>query len=262
MVGDYDYDDFDSLGEPVRDSDSVSLRHYAIELIAALAVVGILILLLSDAKGAQPSAPTCRIMAVDPVTYMGFAYGSGVLVAQADDTGYVVTARHVVELEDKPESRFVVLFPQSDGFCYAARTITFAPNDAIDLALVTVSMRQGEVPVRPIDWRIPEEGESLWQSGYGNNLQRPHEYWMRVLPNLRKLRDGTETRFSGPSPLVTSRLSRQGDSGGPIGDASGRVVGIVCGNVFTEGCGLHCTLGDQEWLRQLLPPIERSILVR
>lgn len=202
------------------------------------------------AFGAELSPSTCKVVEFSPMGSVE-AHGSGVLVAKADGAGYVLTAKHVAE--KKPGNRMMVLFPRSFEFAFLSSAVTHAPDD-IDLSLLMIDA-PADIAPRPIAWRLPETGEKVWQSGFGNSKRGPREWWSNVLPL-----ETSQGRWTSPSLLLLNRPSTQGDSGGPIIDAHGRVVGICTNTDDTRG--YHVTVADQQWLREIIPAQERSIVVK
>lgn len=219
-------------------------------LIVLTVVIGVL---CAPAKGAELSPSTCRIVEFNADNVMASAYGSGVLVAKANTVGYVLTAQHVADTQ--PGGKLVAIFPASEKFAYACHDRQDSPNDT-DLAVLTIDIPRDIAP-RPISMQPLAVGDAVWQSGYGNREEAPAETWSLVLP-LREQVGDTIYRYAEPSLLMVSTPARSGDSGGPICDRHGRIVGII--SATGEKAGFHVTLADQLWLRDILP--ENSILVK
>lgn len=229
--------------------------------VAILFVLSLLLLALCGSMcfGQVDSPSTCRVIELDETNGLALGYGSGVLVAKDDRSGYVLTALHVATDDKHPLSQFVAIFPHSNQFAYAVREIHFSRKTEADISLLVIESPTDIAP-RHIDWRIPTEGEKVWQSGYGNHDDKPREAWSRVLPLIERTSHGVTKEYTTPSLLLLDKPSRSGDSGGPIIDAQGRVVGIISGT--TNKQGFHVTVGDQAWLKRILPGQEKSILVR
>lgn len=232
-----------------RDADGWRVLVAAIMLL----VFAVLVLIVGNVCGAEISPSTCRVTEVSRDNCQTTAAGSGVLVAKADELGYVLTAKHVIEGE--PNTKHLVMFPRSERFAYPVEALRAGD---VDLALLVIAAPV-DVSPRPIRWRATSQGEKVWQSGFGNEREGgPRESWSTVSPLIRHTAQGETIEYVSPSLLLLSRPARQGDSGGPIIDAHGRCVGII--SATDDTLGFHVTLADQQWLRDLLP--ENSILVR
>lgn len=232
----------------------------ALDLLASIRVVGFTLLALivlclcsCFSYGAELSPSTCKVVEFSSRGEIKSS-GSGVLVAKSNGVGYVLTAKHVAV--GAPGRHLVCLFPRSRRFAYSAPTVDLGPQQ-IDLALLTIDAPQDIAP-RPIAWRTPLEGEKLWQSGFGNSKSGQREWWSRVAPRVSLTENGDRIEFVGKSLLLLDQPSTQGDSGGPVIDQSGRVIAITSATDATRG--YHVTVGDQQWLRDILP--ENSILVQ
>ena len=138
--------------------------------------------------------------------------GSGVIIAQANDAVYVLTASHVV---NRPE-RIAVHFVWRDGKSHPpvdrVRKEIIARDKQADLALIRLDYR-GEVPgVAPI--RIVQIGAPFRCLSVGcDDGSFPWCWESRV------------TRGE-PQSWVTERPPWHGRSGGPLLDTAGRTVGI------------------------------------
>lgn len=164
-------------------------------------------------SGQTPHPAVVRIIAPEP---SGVSLGSGVLVDTNDSQGLVLTNWHVIR-----DSRSAVLVQFPDGFQSAGTVVRF--DEAWDLAAISIWKPQ-TAPVQLSDHN-PSPGEPLSIAGYGRGAYR--------------LQSGRCTEYLSPGNGYPKELvelaapARQGDSGGPILDASGRLAGVL----FGEGEG-------------------------
>lgn len=164
-------------------------------------------------SGQEPHPAVVRIIAPEP---SGVSLGSGVLVDINDSQGLVLTNWHVIR-----DSRSAVLVQFPDGFQSAGTVVRF--DEAWDLAAISIWKPQS-TPVELADHN-PFPGEPLSIAGYGRGAYRSQS--------------GRCTEYLSPGTGYPKELvelaapARQGDSGGPILDATGRLAGVL----FGEGEG-------------------------
>ncbi len=168
-----------------------------------------------------PHPAVARIIALD---LKGASLGSGTLVAVNETHGLVVTNWHVVR--DARGGAILVLFP--DGFASPA-TVLKTDRDW-DLAALAI-WRPRAIPVA-IAQAAPRPGEWLAIAGYGQGQYRTVK--------------GVCTQYLSPSlnlprELVELRAAaRQGDSGGPIFNSHGELVGVLFGSGDFDTMGAYC----------------------
>jgi hypothetical protein len=164
-------------------------------------------------SGQTPHPAVARIVAPEPG---GVSLGSGVLVDANAAQGLVLTNWHVIR-----DSRSAVLVQFPDGFQSAGTVVRF--DEAWDLAAISI-WKPSATPV-PLATRNPAPGEPLSIAGYGRGSYRAQT--------------GRCTEYLSPGTGYPRELvelaapARQGDSGGPILDAEGRLAGVL----FGEGEG-------------------------
>ncbi len=154
--------------------------------------------------------------------------GSGVLVRWGRRK-VVITARHVV----RGAKRIIVDFPGRRR-CRKVTILLF--DDRWDCCALQV----GDLPkdIEPVEFAFGEEarfrgGERLVSCGYGPDGR------LAVNRGLFKgYRRSSKAPDQGPDDwMVISGRARQGDSGGPVFDSKGRVVGVLWG---TDGREVVC----------------------
>jgi hypothetical protein len=167
-----------------------------------------------------PHSAVVRILAPDAT---GWSQGSGSLIAVWDEYGLVITNWHVVR---DAAGAISVGFP--DGFRSAARVVR---TDADwDLAALLI-WRPGASPL-PISSVAPRPGDVLTIAGHGSGQYR--------------VATGRCTQYVAPASnlpyemVEVSAAARQGDSGGPILNAQGELVGVLFGSGGGTTAGSYC----------------------
>ena len=137
---------------------------------------------------------------------IGNSQGSGVIVSKS---GYILTAGHVVRRPGLDVTIFM-----SDGRKWHGKTL--GVNAAIDSGLVKIT--------EPGDWPYVEMGRSadLKPGQWCLALGHPNGYRRDRPPVLRLGR----VIQNGPRLIVTDCTLVSGDSGGPLFDLDGKVIGI------------------------------------
>ena len=145
-------------------------------------------------------------MSATVAVQVGRANGSGVII---DDEGHVLTAAHVA---GQP-GRMAIIY-LSDG--REARGVTLGMNQELDAGMIRIS-DPGAWPHAPLGSSATvREGEFCLATGHpgGYDVGRPPVLrWGRVLKNE-------------PSALLTDCTLVGGDSGGPLFNLDGKVIGI------------------------------------
>ncbi len=160
-----------------------------------------------------PQQPHPSVVRVSVDESDGIAHGSGTLVDVRERFGLIVTNWHVVRDATGP---IHVVF--SDGFRSAAQVLRVDRD--WDLAALLI-WRPRASPV-PLATKAPQPGELLTIAGYGTG-------------NYRSV-TGRCTQYVAPSDrhpfemVEVAARARQGDSGGPIFNASGELAGVLFGS--------------------------------
>ncbi len=196
--------------------------------------------------------------AVDP--------GSGVIVARQDSTYYVVTARHVVE----KDNRYEIL--TYDGGKYPVNATKIAKFKDVDLAIVTFVSKSNYRVATLSRYLAPtyerrsynqsdvfsgleaNQQQAIFVSGFPNPVNEndpPHQYVF----NPGRLVDTSGSAISDPSNrsegyrLSYNNFTRVGMSGGAVLDANGRVIAIhgrADGQKFIGGRVVDKTLPESK----------------
>jgi hypothetical protein len=165
---------------------------------------------LPEAPREQPHPAVVRVNVEEADAV---AHGSGTLVDVRDQYGVVITNWHVVR---DATGSISVVFP--DGFRSAARVLRVDRD--WDLAALLI-WRPQVTPVS-IASRAPQPGERLTIAGYGAGDYRSSS--------------GRCTQYVAPSSrhpfemVEVATSARQGDSGGPMLNASGELAGVLFGS--------------------------------
>ncbi len=154
----------------------------------------------------------------------GHTYGSGTLIDKNAERGIVVTCSHL--FRDGIDN-VTVTFP--DGKRYAAELL--GRDKEWDLAALLIAPPDASPVAIAVDH--PKQGDPLTSCGYGSNGQ----YWCnqgRVLGYVRT------TLTQTYETLELSGRARDGDSGGPVFNASGELVAVLWGTDGRMVGGTYC----------------------
>lgn len=172
-----------------------------------------------------PVVPHAAVVRVTETALGGSrCYGSGTLVHKEAKHGIVLTCAHLFRDEVKSAS---VTF--ADGSRFEAHLV--AVDRAWDLAALKISgPRATPVPIA-VDHPLP--GDPLQSCGYGSDGR----YWCNRGRALGYVRT-TATRTY--ETLELSGFARDGDSGGPVLNASGELVAVLWGTDGRMVGGTYC----------------------
>lgn len=177
--------------------------------------------------GQTPHPSVARIVAPDEG---GVSLGSGVLVDMNQSQGLVLTNWHVIR-----DTRSAVLVQFPDGFQSAGTVIRH--DEAWDLAALVIWKPQA-VPI-PLADQPPQIGELLTIAGFGRGAYRAE-----TGPCTEYLSPGTGY---AKEFVELSATARQGDSGGPILNADGKLAGVLFGQSNGRTIG-SCSTRVKEFL--------------
>jgi serine protease Do len=164
----------------------------------------------------QVRAVTDRVIPVTVCLQVGSASGSGVIVSE---DGLILTAGHVVAGE--PGRPLTVVMP--DGKKFKGKVLGFDPKIDSGMAQLTEKPEGGKWPYAEIAPSKELKG-GQWVIATGH----PGGYKQGRPPVVRVGRIGTPTftQPDGVSFVQTDCTLVGGDSGGPLFDMKGRVIGI------------------------------------
>ena len=151
--------------------------------------------------------------------------GSGAIVADSVGTRYVLTAAHIFR-----DGRGQITAQSVDGRIFAA-SLALASEEC-DVALLRVDVSR-DVPALTISSSWPRQGETVWRAGFGPN---------ETLLELSGVVKGyvKTDRYATYETLKIDGSARQGDSGGPVYNASGEIVGVVWGTDGSDAYATYC----------------------
>lgn len=155
--------------------------------------------------------------------------GTGFAAVARGDTGWIVTARHlVVDSAGRRALRMGFLFNGSSQN-FRARLVGVA--DSVDLALLMVRIRGGVPAVRGLG-DAPQTGDPVAALGFPIGLD-PAGRWRSE--GVRAIGFTGTIRRVGPELIEIDSYGVSGSSGSPLFGAEGRVVGMVFGGDPASG---------------------------
>lgn len=151
--------------------------------------------------------------------------GSGAIVVDSVGTRYVLTAAHIFR-----DGRGQITAQSLDGRIFAASLVL--ASEECDVALLGVDAPE-DVPALTISSSWPRQGETVWRAGFG-----PDET-LRELAGVVKGYVKTD-RYATYETLKIDGPARQGDSGGPVYNAAGEIVGVLWGTDGSDAYATYC----------------------
>lgn len=155
---------------------------------------------------------------------VGYSHGSGIAVAP----DRVVTNAHVVELSQRyPDNVVVGVVPSEGDQSVAGQVIAYDP--ARDLALI--AFKGARLPAATLYVGPLSDGDAVTALGYPGNVDlataRSADDYIRPMTPVRGEGVYSSLRqLSGVQVLLHSARIARGNSGGPLVDRCGRVLGI------------------------------------
>ena len=206
----------------------------------ATVTIGTVALVSLAAERAVAKSPTEIAEIAEAVTVkvennLGVPGGSGVIVAQEDNTYTVLTANHVVK---NVNIGYLVHTP--DNQQHQVIKVTLLNQDELDLAYITFTSNKpySVATIGNSEYAVP--GASIFVSGYPLTAEENQQrHWEFTTGTVTSIRDTATEGYS----MRYQALTRRGMSGGPVLDTSGRLVGIhgqgdVIGSVKNESSSI------------------------
>ncbi|MBI3466719.1 MAG: trypsin-like peptidase domain-containing protein [Planctomycetes bacterium] len=206
-----------------------------------------------SASWAQDAIPVTQLdelksgtVLVKVVTKQGPASGSGFLVRADGPTGYIVTNEHVIRPRSAAPGQIEVVFWSGTPQKRSARAELVASDPDRDLAVLKVTGFEG-LP-KPLDLRQkPElvETTPVKILGFpgGEKLGKNITINTGTISSIRLNERGQ------PAVVQLDANINPGQSGGPVVDAGGRLIGVLCARVegkgrIIQGIGLAVPAGE------------------
>jgi len=172
------------------------------------------------------------------------SYGSGTFVRDDVNHYFILTCAHL--FEKTGVQKITVLFP--DHSVYEVRLL--AIDRTWDLAILwhEVFLQSDKTQTAiPLGKTPPKQGDVLYYAGYGSTGQ----YLVKSgrVEGYCTVQNGTSSET-----LVITGSARQGDSGGPIVNTNGELVGVLWGTDGRTICGTYC--GRIERFLQFFQPFK------
>lgn len=188
---------------------------------------------VQDIAAASRSVVRIALAATDGENNAYFVgHGSGVVIAP----GRILTNAHVVELTRSEPNIVIGVIPSEGSKSYGGRVIAYSPGN--DLALIAVD--NAALPVATFFGGAPTDGEHVTAIGYPGAVDRAQGMSLEDI-----IKPMTAVRTSGT--VSAGRASKQfdtvlhtaelasGNSGGPLVDDCGRVLGVNSFGSLSDG---------------------------
>ena len=177
-----------------------------------------------DIAAASRSVVRVVTIAIVDQEVVGFGHGSGFAVGP----NRIVTNAHVVELAQKyPDNVVIGVVPSEGSKSYQGRVV--AIDTKRDLALIEFT--GGALPVATLYTGAPDDSMGLVSLGYPGNVdlataQSAADYIKPLAPVRSEGSLSASRNIEGINVLLHSASISRGNSGGPLLDRCGRVMGV------------------------------------
>jgi hypothetical protein len=186
-----------------------------------------------DIAAASRSVVRVALVATDGDSAYFVGHGSGVVVAP----GKVLTNAHVVELTRSEPNIVLGIIPSEGTKSYGGRVVAFSPGN--DLALIAIDPN-ANVPVATFFVGVPTDGQQVTAIGYPGSVDRAQGMNLEdiIHPMSAVRTNGTVSAGRASKQfdtvLHTAPLA-SGNSGGPLVDDCGRVLGVNSFGSVSDG---------------------------
>jgi len=177
-----------------------------------------------DIAAASRSVVRVVTIAIVDQEVVGFGHGSGFAVGP----NRIVTNAHVVELAQKyPDNVVIGVVPSEGSKSYQGRVV--AIDTKRDLALIEFT--GGALPVATLYTGAPDDSMGLVSLGYPGNVdlataQSAADYIKPLAPVRSEGSLSASRNIEGINVLLHTASISRGNSGGPLLDRCGRVIGV------------------------------------
>ena len=177
-----------------------------------------------DISAAGRSVVRVVVIALEDGEVVGFGHGSGFAVAP----NRIVTNAHVVgPAIEFPKDVIVGVVPSEGSRSFEARVVRADPSR--DLALL--EMVEGRLPPIPLYLGPVPDGSTVAALGYPGNVDvataQSADDYITPLPPTRSMGNYSNERpINGIAALLHTANIARGNSGGPLLDQCGRVIGV------------------------------------
>ena len=185
-----------------------------------------------DIAAAARSVVRVAIVATDGAQAYFVGHGSGIAVAPDK----VLTNAHVVELTREEKNLVIGVIPSEGRKSYGGKVIAYSPGN--DLALI--QLEEGRLPVSTFYAGALSDGQHVTAIGYPGTVDRAQGLGLKDLVEPLSTVKTSGNISSGRSSqsfdtiLHTAPLAA-GNSGGPLVDDCGRVLGVNSFGSVSDG---------------------------